>query len=258
MRKIITLTTDFGLNDPYVAAMKGVILNICRNADIIDLSHNIEQYNTFKCAKFLSDSIPFFPYGSVHVIVVDPGVGSERSPAAVYMDNKYFVCPDNGVLSFLTGENKNYKAFRITNSEYCMPDISSTFHGRDIFAPAAAHLANGLDIGKLGEEIPELRTFKIKKPVFEDDGRITGEIVYIDIFGNCISNIRKFNTDNIGKIEINGKIITKITNSYSGLENNVPGIIVGSSGFFEVSVNKGNADKLLGIRIGDKLYIYPS
>lgn len=254
---IITLTTDFGLKDPYTAAMKGVILNICSDAKIIDLSHEIDPFNIFICAKFIAESIPYFPKGSVHVIVADPGVGSERHSVAVSMDDKYFICPDNGVLSFLIYKNIQYKAYKITNKKYCMPIISSTFHGRDIFAPAAAYLANGIKIEEFGEQLKEISLLKIKEPVKEKSGKITGEIVSIDHFGNCISNISKNELKKIGTIEINGINMETIVNNYSELEKGKPGILAGSSGFLEVVLNMGNAKESLNINTGDKLTIYP-
>jgi S-adenosyl-L-methionine hydrolase (adenosine-forming) len=257
-KPLITLTTDFGLKDPYTAAMKGVILSICRNADIVDLSHNIEPYSIFNCAKYLSESIPYFPESSVHVIVVDPGVGSQRKPVAVFMHNRYFVCPDNGVLTMLIDRYKNYRAFEITNRKYCMPEISNTFHGRDIFAPAAAHLASGLNIKKLGSELTELFILNIKNPVAGNNGTVTGEIVYIDNFGNCISNICKSMTGKIIKIEINNTVITRIAENYSKLEKGIPGVLAGSSGYLEVVFNMESAHDLLNIKKGDKLVIYTS
>jgi len=254
-KPIITLTTDFGTRDPYAAAMKGVILSICRSAKIVDLTHKLDSFNIHNCSRFLAETIPFFPDGSIHVIVVDPGVGSKRNPIVVLMADKYFVCPDNGVLTLLIKDSQAYKAYRITNNKFWMPYISNTFHGRDIFAPVAAHLANGCKLEELGEPINKLVTLNTNEPVKDQYGNIIGEIVYIDGFGNCISNIHMKIIKNYKNIKINNIELSGIKDTYKDEQKGMLSALWGSSGYLEVAVNMGSAEKLFNIKMGDKIII---
>ncbi len=253
-RPLITLTTDFGAKDSYAAAMKGVIYSICKNAKVIDLSHELDTFNIFNCAFFLAGCITYFPENSIHIIVVDPGVGSKRFPAAVKIGSRYFICPDNGVLTLLL--KQEYKAYRITNNRFILPSISNTFNGRDIFAPAAAHLANGHRIEKMGEVIDKLVTIKINESFKDTSGNIIGEIVYIDNFGNCISNIHMNEGKNYKKVKTKDIELSEIKNTYIEEANGMPIAIWGSSGYLELAANMSSAEKLFNIKIGDKIVLY--
>ncbi len=242
MRRIITITTDFGLSDHYVGSMKGVILDINPECNIIDITHEIPKYDVTKTALLIRNFYKYFPKNSIHVVVVDPGVGSERKPIAVESEHGVFVGPDNGVFTFIVGDGA--KVFEITNEEYMLEDISSTFHGRDIFAPTSAHLSLGVDIGKVGQELLLPYLLDFNKPQIGDN-EIIGEVIYEDSFGNLITNIPAELIVDISKITIDGRIIDTVASSYSDSAKRELVAIIGSSGFLEVSVNQGSAADLI-------------
>ncbi len=242
MSRIITITTDFGLSDHYVGSMKGVILDINPKCNIVDITHEIPQYDIFKASIVIRNFYKFFPKDSIHLVVVDPGVGSERKPIAVRSNHGIFVGPDNGVFSYVIEASSN--VFEITNKEFMLEDISTTFHGRDIFAPTAAHLSLGVDIGAFGSEISSPELIDFKKPEILDS-KIIGEVIYEDSFGNLITNISAELMVGISQIIIDGHTIDTVATSY----NDVPAgnllAIIGSSGYLEISVNQGSASELI-------------
>lgn len=249
MNRIITLTTDFGLKDHYVGTMKGVILSINPDAVITDITHEIPPYDIFNAAFALRNFYRYFPEGTVHVVIVDPGVGSKRKPVVIEADKNIFVGPDNGVFTFVCREAKAVRVFEISNPRYVLADISSTFHGRDIFAPAAAHLSTGVPPDELGEKIKR----PVKLPVREPEVRgneIVGEIVYTDYFGNLVSNI----PDNLikpgSKIYVGNNIVKGVSRSYADVPKGEILAIIGSSGFLEISVNQGRASDVIDIGKG--------
>ena len=185
---MITLTSDFGLKDPYVAEMKGVILTINPKATLIDITHEVEKFDVRMAAFILASAAPYFPQGTVHLAVVDPGVGTQRRAIIIQTKKSFFVGPDNGIL-ILAAQNQGIEhVYQITNPTFMLPKISSTFHGRDIFAPAAAHLDKGVPPKEFGPEIKDLT-----KPEFasvkQTNGSLIGEVIHIDGFGNIITNI---------------------------------------------------------------------
>jgi len=244
---VITLLTDFGVEDAYVGTMKGVILSINPRVQIVDICHEIAPQDIFEGAYVLWTSYRYFPKGTIHVAVVDPGVGGARSAICASVNGHIFVAPDNGLLSFVVSEAEPDEIVRITRRKYLLPRISRTFHGRDIFAPAAAHISTGLPIGRLGASAQRLKTFPVPKPRRTKKGEIEGEVIHIDRFGNLVTNIvedmlpaRKEPIVRIGRRRIIG-----ISNSYEEVASGALLAIVGSAGLLEISVNGGSAAKLL-------------
>jgi S-adenosylmethionine hydrolase len=247
---IITLLTDFGLSDAYVAMMKGVILSINRDAELIDITHSINTGSILQGAYILKESFTYFPSGTVHVAVVDPGVGSNRRSIAVNAGGHFFTGPDNGLFWPVIENHKDAIIYELTENRFFLPQITSSFHGRDIFAPVAAHISLGLDIHQLG--IPVSNPEKLEMPLpFKHDNALTGQIIRIDNFGNLITNItaddlaaflgNKEPMITTGKIKIYG--LSKI---YSDRENGELLAIINSSNNLEVAVNMGKASHYIG------------
>ena len=247
MRRIITLTTDFGLSDPHVGSMKGVIYSINPNALITDITHDIPSHDVFKAAFILRNFIPYFPEETINLVVVDPGVGSSRRAIAVEADNKYFVGPDNGVFTFVYMDANSYAVFEITDPKYMLKNISSTFHGRDIFAPVAGHISIGVSIKDLGKEVTDPVKIHIKEPEVSSD-EIIGEVVYVDSFGNLITNISGKLVNSGSQIYIDDIFIESVSKSYSDVPEGELLAIIGSSGFLELSVNQGRASELINAK----------
>ncbi|MFO8102251.1 MAG: SAM-dependent chlorinase/fluorinase [Dehalococcoidia bacterium] len=245
---IITLTTDFGYRDAYVGVMKGVILGINPEATIVDISHDIEPQNVFEAAYLIRTAYSCFPPDAIHVVIVDPGVGSNRKAIIVRTPRAYFVAPDNGVLSYVVDDM--LEAIDITNPDFWLHPLSTTFHGRDIFAPVAAHLSVGISAKDFGEEISSL----VELPALESEklaeGTVVGRIIHIDRFGNLITSI-KHNDLPAGDvyIEVKGYTIEGLSPSY--VEGEGVLALIGSDGYLEISVPNGNASDFLKIVSGD-------
>lgn len=261
-KPIITLTSDFGLKDPYVAEMKAVLLSICPNATIVDISHKIDKFNVRMGAFVLAQAAPYFPAGTVHVAVVDPGVGTERRPIIVKTKRSFYVGPDNGLLMLAAEKEGINSIHEISNPEYMLKHISKTFHGRDIFSPAAAYLAKGVSLSKFGPEIFNPVTPSFVKPLVRDE-KIHGEILHIDGFGNIITNIttkelRAVNVENGDSLVLqlgdkHAKL--RLCAAYGDVPPKTPLAIVGGTGFLEVSVNQGNASKTFDAKAGGNVTI---
>ena len=248
MKRIITLTTDFGINDHYVGSMKGVVLGINNEAVITDITHGIPKYDIFKAAYTLRGFYKYFPKDSIHVVVVDPGVGSERRPIIVQTQESIFIGPDNGVFSFVLKESKSVNVFEITNSEFMLEDLSSTFHGRDIFAPVAAHLSLGVDIQDFGEVLKNPISLEIRKPELKGD-EIVGEVIYVDSFGNLVTNIPGDLLKGYSKVQLGEFVIDSVAGSYQDVAKGNLLAIIGSSGLLEISINQGSAADLIKDRV---------
>ncbi len=253
---IITLLTDFGYRDAFVGTMKGVILRINPDVTIVDISHGIDPCDIRAASFLLAQSYPFFPAGTVHVIVVDPGVGTERKAIAVKTEKAFYIAPDNGVLSWLYATQKGYVAREITNQNLFVHPVSRTFHGRDIFAPVAAHLSAGVPFASLGPEIHDYNRGSYKFPQ-KKAGTIIGEIIYIDRFGNLISNIPKADLydKEIRSIQIKDVHLDHLSDSYGEKNVGEALAIVGSHGFLEIAVREGNAAGKYGLKIGCEIRI---
>ncbi|MCE1248410.1 MAG: SAM-dependent chlorinase/fluorinase [Firmicutes bacterium] len=249
----IALLTDFGLTDPYTGLMKAVIKNINPNTDIIDITHNIQPQNISQACFLLSKSYGFFPEGTIFISVVDPGVGGRRKPIAVKTDKYTFLSPDNGLLSFLIPGRAKKKEHiceirEITNPVFILKHISRTFHGRDIFSPAAAHLSAGTDFSGIGEKITEIR--KLNTPdLICDNGKIRGNFIFADHFGNLITDIEKSFIDECSahcenkffRINAGEYTFNRLNGSYEESEKGELLAIIGSYDTLEISANCGNA-----------------
>jgi hypothetical protein len=266
MRKAtVTLLTDFGLADSYVAAMKGVILNINPSATIVDISHDTPPQDVLHAGYLLFSSYRYFPRGTVHVIVVDPGVGTARKILCLETEDFYFLAPDNGVLTFIVNSVYIKKIVNVTNRDYFLKPLSRTFHGRDIFAPVAAHLSRGISLEKLGRQARQIKKIDLPKPKVTDEG-LQGIIIHIDRFGNLITNISKGDFDKFRRgrpqseirIQVKSSKGIDIRDSYACIRKNSPSGIWGSSGMLEISLNQGDASRILKAKRLDKLTCYRS
>jgi S-adenosylmethionine hydrolase len=250
---VITLTTDFGTKDWFVGTMKGVIASIAPNTRVIDITHETPPGDIRAGAFALAASYNFFPGDTIHVVVVDPGVGSKRKPVAVQTTNYAFVGPDNGVLS-LSLANEKIKTIRaLENEDYFLRPVSRTFHGRDIFAPVAGHLSRGLPIQKLGPALKDFVRLKWPRPR-QSRGSIEGEVVYLDRFGNGITNISGKLLSGLSQascyIFAPRRCVCPLKDFYQGVPAGKPVAVPGSSGFVEIALNSGSAAERLGLKIG--------
>jgi len=261
MNRIITLTTDFGLADEYVGVMKGVILARAPAATIVDLCHGVERQDVMGAALLIKSAYAFFPKGTIHIVVVDPGVGSARRLMVLLADGHIFLAPDNGVLSQLLHPDTGAAAYEIQCENNYLSPLSSTFHGRDILAPVAAGLAAGLDPAATGPrlDLRELQKIAVEKPHIDaGQGKITGKITYRDHFGNLQTNIGEKSLQGIWdkrgrsiKITVKEKVISGIRDSYAAAAPGDLLAIINSRGFVEIAANQGDAAAILGAGPGD-------
>ena len=253
---IITLTTDYGTNDHLVGTLKGVILKINPDVTIVDITHNVTAFDLLDGALAVGSAYSYFPPKTVHVVVVDPGVGTERRPLLASAGNQYFIAPDNGVLSVIYEREKENLVVRHANAEhYYLQPVSKTFHGRDIFAPVAAWLTKGWQTASMGDEISDYKRFALPRPK-EADGAVKGVVLRADAFGNLITNFRQEDLPqsaaNGGSIQLQAgnHSIAKFVETFAQGNNNEPFVYMGSSGYLEIAVNKGNAARTLGLTRG--------
>jgi S-adenosylmethionine hydrolase len=275
MSSIITLTTDFGYDDAYVAAVKGAILSINPEASIVDISHSIRPQNILQAAFILGAAYRYFPKQTIHMAIVDPGVGSERQGIILKTPSAFFVAPDNGILSYIIDDlfqvesrslterthdlqeivfKTGLEAAAITDPRFWRQPVSSTFHGRDIFAPVAAGLSLGISLYEFGEKINSLHILPIPRPSLDPEGNLVGQVLHVDRFGNLITNIKS--NDLPGKdlmIEVVGYCIQGINDYYA--QNKEVMALVGSSGYLEVSLRDGSACDFLGAAVGDDVKV---
>lgn len=259
---IITLLSDFGLKDPYVAEMKAVILSIHPQARIVDITHEIEKFNIRMGAFVLASATPYFPADTIHVAVVDPGVGTKRRPIIIETKRSLYVGPDNGLLMLAAQKEGIGHVYYVNNPQYMLPRVSRTFHGRDIFAPVAAHLAEGTSPSRFGPEIHDYAIPEFANPYVRKD-ELFGEVLHIDDFGNVVSNISASNLKKMGiregcslRVKLSGKTLTlKLCSAYGEVPAKTPLAIIGSGDFLEVSVNQGNASRTFKAKIGDPVRV---
>ena len=259
-QRIITLITDFGDKSGYVGVMKGVILSINPDCRIVDISHQISPQDREEAAFVLKSVYPFFPPQSIHLVVVDPGVGSKRKPILIESGTHWFVGPDNGVLSFACLTEECKKVWEITNTSYFLPRVSSTFHGRDIFAPVAAHLSLGVPAHDLGEEQKHCVRLEALEPEILQ-GMIKARVMYTDHFGNVISNIsyNLFNAvvaDKPFRITVGGTVIERIAPSYADAREGEIIALFGSSQQLEIAVRNGNCKRTLQVEKGAEISVH--
>jgi S-adenosylmethionine hydrolase len=256
---VITLTTDFGLQDWFVGTMKGVIATIAPKARVIDLTHDVPPGDVQAAAFALAASCRHFPAGTIHLVIVDPGVGSSRTAIVIETENYRFMAPDNGVLSFALRSEAIKAIHRLENREFAAAEVSRTFHGRDIFSPAAAHVSKGITLRRFGPRVDGFQELKWPAPV-EEHGRWWGEVVYIDHFGNAITNLPAtlpiFSQKETIKIQLpKNRVRFAVGPFYGSVAKGKALGVLGSIGFLELAVNGGAANRDLRIRIGDKVVV---
>ncbi len=255
---LITLLTDFGDRDYFVGSMKGVILTINPQATIVDLSHQIAPHAIEEAAYLLRSCYTSFPEGTIHVAVVDPGVGTARRPLLVTTPRHFFLAPDNGILSYVVDEENQIEGREITNRQFRLESAGRTFDGRDLFAPAAAWLTKNHPPSAFGPVVHDVRTFPISKPRWES-GTLVGDIVYVDRFGNLISNFTPVHLKELQEvtkrsspfIRIAGHRIDALVGSYSEGDRETPGALINSNGHLEIFLKEGHASAELKVGRGE-------
>jgi S-adenosylmethionine hydrolase len=266
MSAIITLTTDYGGKDAFAASMKGVILKINPQANIVDISNEISPQDIWEAAYTLRSGYSYFPKGTVHLAVVDPGVGSGRRPIIVVTESYYFVGPDNGLFTLVYQEAERIRVHHITSTHYFSPKPGPTFHGRDVFAPVAGWLTKGIASGNFGDEITDFVKLNIPVPKTSPDG-IEGHIVHIDRYGNIITNItyediKSFIPEGVdlGSVSVgfSGKEIKGLKKYYAEAAPGAPGAIINSSGVLEIFMFKQNARTALSVKRGEAVRFWIS
>ncbi len=283
MTPAVTLTTDFGRVDAYAAAMKGVILGIAPGVPCIDISHDVAPQDVLHGAYVLAEAVTYFPEGCVHVAVVDPGVGTGRRAIAARAGGVHLVGPDNGVLSlaieallpdaaawpFTEAESDDdalartvesplptgVEVFELTDPAYRLPEVSNVFHGRDIFAPAAAHLCFGMDAARMGSRLDTLQRLCIARPTPAADGVITARVIHVDAFGNAVTNLKRGDAPNVTSVEAAGRLVGEVHPSYVWADEGTPLAVWGSGGRLEIAIRNGSAAESLGLARGDRVLV---
>lgn len=272
VRGLITLLTDFGTSDPYVGMLKGVILTINPDAAVVDICHEVRPQNIEQAAFLLSSALPYFPQGAIHVVVVDPGVGTERQAMALVTPQATLVGPDNGILSAALPDDARsgarhaptrvplppgFSAFALTNARYHRQPVSATFHGRDIFAPAAAYLTLGVAPAELGPVVADILALAPFRASVHADGSLAGRVLHVDRFGNLITSIRaeQIRSSRI-TVHLLGHTVHGLASTYARSEGLTA--LIGSSGFMEIARSGGSAARELGAGPGDPLTVYPA
>ena len=260
---IITLLTDFGVQDPYVGVMKGVIASRCPAARVIDLCHAVAPQNVAQASYLLETSYRYFPADTIHVAVVDPGVGSGRRVICAQLAGHTFVAPDNGLLWPIVEQEPTHTIGSVTNASYFLPEVSRTFLGRDVFAPGAAALASGVPAHELGPRMPSIQRSDHAQPTLGPDGSATGTVVHVDRFGNLITNFTEpWVRENFAELNqvavcVAGKRVSGIGATYADVEPGHWVVLFGSTGRLEVSVNLGNAAERLPADVGAAVTVTP-
>jgi S-adenosyl-L-methionine hydrolase (adenosine-forming) len=252
---IITLTTDYGTNDHLVGVLKGVILRINPDVQIVDITHGVTPFDLLDGATTIANAYPYFPPRTIHVVVVDPGVGTERRPLIVSGQNQYFLAPDNGVLSGVYEKEQNFVVRHLTAEHYFLHPVSKTFHGRDVFAAVAGWLSKNWQPGSMGEEITDFKRFALPRPK-EADGLLKGVVLKVDSFGNLITNFREEDLPAVAiekgviNLQVGSHAVSKLVPTFAHGAAGEAIAYVGSSGNLEIGVNKGSASKTLGLGRG--------
>ena len=253
---VVSLLTDFGLVDPFVGMMKGVMLGINPALQVVDLCHRVQPQNVRQAAFMLMTSCGYFPRGTIHVAVVDPGVGTGRKILACRTARFYFLAPDNGILGPVLERERLVACVAVSNADYFLDHVSPTFHGRDIFAPVAAHLSCGVPFEGLGPPASPTEIFHFPKPAQVDEHAVVGEVLYVDRFGNLVTNVHEEDIRRVAgehgqvRITVGETTIEGMSSSYAAEHPSILLALVGSTGFLEVAVNLGSAEKFLGVEAG--------
>ncbi len=261
-QRFITLTTDFGSSDHYVGTMKGVVYNINPAAQVVDISHEVPSYDLLDGALTIAQAYSYFPPETIHVVVVDPGVGSARRPILARTDKYFFVAPDNGVLSLVLEREERVHVREISSDHYFLQPVSQTFHGRDVFAAVAGWLSKDVEFSNFGDEISDYVRFRMPPPKAIEQGRIQGVVLKVDKFGNVVTNLTPRDIPQLFaphppefKIVIGKHEITSLRSSYA---ESAPGEvfgILGSMGFLEISMNRGSAARTLEVGKGTEVLV---
>jgi S-adenosylmethionine hydrolase len=259
-KQVVTLTTDFGSSDHFVGVMKGVIVNINPEVEIVDLCHDVSSYDVFDAAYTLAQSYRYFPSDTIHLVVIDPGVGTARRPILARTMEYKFVAPDNGVLSLIYEREESVEVRHVTSDHYFLNPVSNTFHARDVFAPVVGWLSKGVEVDKFGDPISDYAKFASPRPKQVSENLLKGVTLKVDKFGNVITNITpqdvpQLFSDNPPpfKIIINQQEVTKLNLAYSMGKPSEIFAIVGSSGFLEICTNRGSAAKALNVARGTEV-----
>jgi S-adenosyl-L-methionine hydrolase (adenosine-forming) len=261
LSQIITLTTDFGLNDHFVGTMKGVILGINPDAEIVDICNSVQSFDILEGALTIAQSYRYFPTETINMVIVDPGVGSARRPILVTTEKHRFIAPDNGVLSLVYDREERISVRHITSDHYFLQPTSKTFHGRDIFAPIAAWLSKGVDPAKFGDEITDFVRFTMPRPKKISETEIKAVVMKVDKFGNLITNITPEDVPQMFaegaaarfKLSVGKGEITTLHSTYADGTAGQPFAILGSMGFIEISANRAFAAQLLAANKGSEV-----
>ena len=246
----VTLMTDFGLRDHFVAAMKGVMLNITPELTLIDITHEIPRGDIHSGAFTLGQCCFYFPSGTIHLAVVDPGVGSHRKALAVEAGGHFFVAPDNGLLTHVLKAHEDFTAHEITAEQYFLKPVAATFHGRDIFAPVAAWMSRGVPLSQLGPPLPNPVRLPFKEQRREGDSIIHGTVLAVDHFGNLITNLKSSDAPRAFKIVADGRELHTLRRTYT---DGAPGeifVVAGSAGYLEIVMRDGSAAETLRLQVG--------
>lgn len=255
---LITLTSDFGYRDPWAACMKGVILSIAPETRLVDLSHGIAPQNILEGALFLAAALPTFPSGTIHVAVVDPGVGTARKPIIAQCGGQFVVCPDNGLLTLIERTHPVEAAVAIETPAFIAANPSATFHGRDIFAPAAAHLALGVALADFGPAVGERIKIPVPEATLDKNGQLHGEVIHVDRFGNCITNICRDMVpgDSDYRVQVAAATLPTILRTYGDAPPGTLMALFGSSGHLEIAISMDNAARMLQLDPGTPVTLY--
>jgi S-adenosyl-L-methionine hydrolase (adenosine-forming) len=257
-RPIVTFLTDFGWQDPFVGIMKGVLLGICPDASLVDLCHEIPPHDILHASFLLHMTVGAFPVGTIHVAVVDPGVGGARRPILATIDGQYFVGPDNGVLSYWLETAETYQVRRLSVDTFWRHPVSASFHGRDIFAPVAGHLAAGVDRDRFGPVITDPVCLETPRPQADASGRVHGQVMRVDRFGNCLTNIPGHLVDGPPSergaqvaVRVGGRQIGRFVRTFADVAVGEAGAFVGSAAYVELFCNQGHFAREWQVGLGD-------
>jgi hypothetical protein len=259
--RIATLLSDFGTADPYVAEMKGVLIGMAPGVQIIDISHEVRSHDVLAGAFILAQAVPYFPAGTVHVVVVDPGVGTERRILAASLGGHRVVFPDNGIITLLQQRLPLEEIVAVLNVRFLPRQRSRTFHGRDVFAPVAAHVLNGLPLTRLGPRPDTYTLLDLPEPR-EANGTLVGQVIYVDRFGNLVSNLSeelisrfRIRADHLC-VTCGGRDIGPMSGAYAHVAEGSPLVLLNSMGLVEVAVNRGRACDVLGADVGSEIRLF--
>lgn len=258
---IITFTTDFGPNDNFVGTMKGVVLSLNPAAQMVDICNSVYSFDVLDGALTIGSAYKYFPAGTVHVVVVDPGVGSQRRPLLVTTHTYNFIAPDNGVLSMIYDQEERVIVRHITAEHYFLHPVSTTFHGRDIFAPVAGYVSRGVEPHKIGEEVTDFVRFKLPKPQQTPDGALKGIVLKVDKFGNLLTNFKPEDLPGVFadglpfKISVGNASVSTLHDYFAEGKPGEVFAIVGSLGFLEIAANRAAAAQVVGVNRGAEVRV---